>query len=91
MLLDFLLSASIFAKADFPLNQLFFEAPCTVDVKISYSLLYFECTFTGTDGNYTGTEDTDMMVLALVLKVLTALALMLMTLAQSYLIFTDRF
>ena len=33
----------------------------------------------------------DLMVLALVLKVLTALALMLMALVQSYLIFTDRF
>ena len=43
----------------------------------SHSLLYIECT--GTDGNCTGTDDTGMMVLALVLKVLTALALMLMT------------
>ena len=63
----------------------------TVDVKISYSLLYIECNVTGTDGNCTGTDDTGMMVLALILKVLTALALMLVTLAQSYLIFTDRF
>ena len=63
----------------------------TDDVKISYSLLYFECTVTGTDGNCTGTDDTGMMVLAMVLKVLTALALMLMTLAKSYLIFTDGF
>ena len=58
---------------------------------IQYSLLYFECTVTGTDGTCTGTNDTGMMVLALILKVLTALALMLMIVAQSYLIFTDGF
>ena len=41
-------------------------------------------TGTGSDGTCTGTDDTVMMVLALVLKVLTSLALMLMTLAQSH-------
>ena len=34
-----------------------------IDLLISYSLLYFECTVTGTDGNCTGTDDTGMMVL----------------------------
>ena len=29
-------------------------------VKISYSLIYFECTGTGTDGTFTGTDDTGM-------------------------------
>ena len=53
--------------------------------------LYFECTVTGIYGTCTGTDDTGMMVLALVLKVLTALALMVMILAQYYLIFTDGF
>ena len=58
---------------------------------MSKSLLHVEYTVTGTDGNCTGTDDTGMMVLALVLKVLTALALMVMILAQYYLIFTDGF
>ena len=62
-----------------------------IDLLISYSLLYFECAVTGTDGNCTCTDDTGRMVLALILKVLTALALMLMTLVQSFIIFTDRF
>ena len=48
-----------------------------IDLLISYSLLYFECAVTGTDGNCTCTDDTGRMVLALILKVLTALALML--------------
>ena len=29
-------------------------------VKISYSLIYFECNGTGTDGTFTGTDDTGM-------------------------------
>ena len=54
-------------------------------------MAFFECTVAGTDGTCSGTDDTGIMVLALVLKVLTTLALMLMILAQSYLIFTDGF
>ena len=46
---------------------------------------------TSTDGTCTGTDDTGMMALALLLKVLTVLALMLMILAQSCLIFTGGF
>ena len=29
-------------------------------VKISYSLIYFECNGAGTDGTFTGTDDTGM-------------------------------
>ena len=56
----------------------------------------YHCIGIGTDGTCTGTDDTSMRfdgtgTAALVLKVLTALALMLMIVAQSYLIFTDGF
>ena len=63
---------------------------------MSYSLIYFECNGTGTDGTCTAVLvliilASGLLVLALVLKVLTALALILMILAQSYHIFTDGF
>ena len=54
-----------------------------------YTILSSFYTVTGTDTNCTGTDVTGRMVL--LLKVLAALAQMLMTLTQSYLIFTDRF
>ena len=61
-------------------------------VKISYSLIYFECNGAGTDGTFTGTDDTGMSFDGTGTgNEGTALALMLMILAQSYHIFTDGF
>ena len=59
----------------------------------SYSLTYFESIGTGTDGTFTGTDDsgTSFYGTGTGTEGTVALALMLLILAQSYHIFTDGF